>query len=321
MEELWVYITVVADAGLLSFFLCCYSYFKIKDAPGATSYTLVTLLSTFFTFSYVFELKSTSLVQIKFWVGMEYLALPFIPPFILLMCFEYIGKKISVWLRYILFAIPLVTIFMHSTNDLHHLYYTTVSLRADAPFPVANLEHGPFFYLHSFFMFACIVTGAIVLLIEIKKAQFRFKIHLLLMFFGLLVPMIANYGYLNGISSYGIDLGPISMSISFLFHGIALFMFQMFNVAPIARDRVFKSLQEGVIVLNQQTHIVDYNQKMTSIIPALSKCSIGTSVLQIVRDNVDLFCIMEERKDCDYKVIQENKEEYFHVRFSPIQNQ
>jgi PAS domain-containing protein len=321
VEGLWIYITVVAAAGLLSFFLCCYSYFKIKDAPGATSYTLVTLLSTFFTFSYVFELKSTSLVQIKFWVGMEYLALPFIPPFILLMCFEYIGKKISVWLRYVLFTIPLVTIFMHSTNDLHHFYYTTVSLRADAPFPVANLEHGPFFYLHSFFMFACIVTGAIVLLIEIKKAQLRFKIQLLLMAFGLLVPMVANYCYLNGISSYGIDLGPISMSISFLFHGIALFMFQMFNVAPIARDWVFESLQEGVIVLNQQTHIVDYNQKMMSIIPALSKCSVGTSVLQIVGDNVNLLCIMKERKDCDYKVIQENKEEYFHVRFSTIQNQ
>ncbi|MGF9855690.1 histidine kinase N-terminal 7TM domain-containing protein [Priestia endophytica] len=144
-------------------------------------------------------------------------------------------------------------------------------------------------------MFACIVTGAIVLLIEIKKAQLRFKIQLLLMAFGLLVPMVANYCYLNRISSYGIDLGPISMSISFLFHGIALFMFQMFNVAPIARDRVFESLEEGVIVLNQQTHIVDYNQKMTSIIPALSKCSVGTSVRQIVRDNVDLLCIMKEK--------------------------
>jgi diguanylate cyclase (GGDEF)-like protein len=30
---------------------------------------------------------------------------------------------------------------------------------------------------------------------------------------------------------------------------------------------------------------------------------------------------MKERKDCDYKVIQENKEEYFHVQFSTIQNQ
>ncbi|MDT3761739.1 hypothetical protein [Priestia filamentosa] len=31
MEELCLYITVVAAAGLLSFFLCCYSYFKTKD--------------------------------------------------------------------------------------------------------------------------------------------------------------------------------------------------------------------------------------------------------------------------------------------------
>ncbi|WP_430036679.1 histidine kinase N-terminal 7TM domain-containing protein [Peribacillus simplex] len=43
---------------------------------------------------------------------------------------------------------------------------------------------------------------------------------------GLLIPIIANYYYINGISSYGIDLDPVSMSITFLFHGAALLLFK-----------------------------------------------------------------------------------------------
>ncbi|WP_328135964.1 histidine kinase N-terminal 7TM domain-containing protein [Peribacillus frigoritolerans] len=80
-------------AGALSLFLCLFALLKIKDAPGAKPYIILTLFSSIFTFSYAFELSSTSLEQIIFWLRVEYLALPFIPVFLLLMCIEYIGHS------------------------------------------------------------------------------------------------------------------------------------------------------------------------------------------------------------------------------------
>lgn len=319
-EELFIYILAVILAGTLSFFLCLYARFKIKDAPGARSYVYVTFLSAIFTFSYAFELASTSLEQIKFWLRIEYLALPFIPVFILLMCFEYVGQKLKQWIQYILFVIPIITIFMQNTNDLHQLYYTSMGLRSDSPFPIIKLEWGPWFYVHSIFLFLCLMISVIILLMQLRKSLFRFRLQILTMVAGLIIPIIANHFYLNGLSPYGIDLGPVSMSISFIFHGSALLSFQMFNVAPIARDRVFESMNEGVIVLNQNGAIVDYNNAMLDVIPMLNKLDIGKSIADVFDVNQQLVKIIGEKQECDYELCQDGEIRHFHIRFSTVRN-
>lgn len=59
-RELLLYMLVIIMSGALSLFLCLFAQLKIKDAPGAKPYILVTLLSSIFPFSYAFELSSTS---------------------------------------------------------------------------------------------------------------------------------------------------------------------------------------------------------------------------------------------------------------------
>lgn len=232
-QELLIYILIVIFAGMLSLFLCVYALLKIKDAPGAKYYILVTMTSAIFTFSYAFELASATLEHMKFWLRVEYLALPFIPVFTLLMCFEYVGQKLKTRIYYFLFVTPILTIFMHSTNDLHHFFYTSIGVREDTPFPILKLGGGPWFYVHSIFVFSCMMFSVIILLKQLKKSLFRFRMQILMMVAGLIVPLIATHFYLNGLSPYGIDLGPVSMSITFLFHGAALISFQMFNVDPL----------------------------------------------------------------------------------------
>jgi diguanylate cyclase (GGDEF)-like protein/PAS domain S-box-containing protein len=318
--ELLKYIIIVAFAGALSLFLCVYASLKIKDAPGAKYYTFVTLTSAIFTFSYAFELASRTLGEMKFWLRIEYLALPFIPVFTLLMCFEYVGHKLRPWMYYFLFVIPVLTIFMHNTNDLHHIYYTSMEVSKDTPFPILRLVGGPWFYIHSIFVFCCTVFSVIILLKHLKQSLFRFRMQILLMVAGIIVPIIATHFYINDLSPYGIDLGPVSMSITFLLHGAALISFQMFNVAPIARDTVFENMQEGVIVLNQNERIVDFNTAMLEVIPQLKKLSIGKSINEILNENQTLAEIIKNGKECDYELSQNGEIAHFHIRFSLVHN-
>ncbi|MFD2444805.1 histidine kinase N-terminal 7TM domain-containing protein [Bacillus sp. CGMCC 1.16607] len=319
-QELLIYIIAVVIAGLLSLFLCLFALIKLKDAPAANPYIFVTFLSSIFTFTYAFELASTSLVQIKFWLNIEYLALPFIPVFILLMCFEYVGQKLKQWMYYILFVIPCITIFMHSTNDLHHLYYKSMELRNDTPFPIIKLEWGPFFYVHSIFLFLCLMSSIIILLMQLKKSTFRFRMQIFMMVAGLVTPIIANHFYLNDLSPYGIDLGPVSMSISFLFHGAALLSFQMFNVAPIARDTVFESMEDGVIVLNQKGIIVDFNHAIQKVLPMLNQYIIGKKLVNVLNGNMQLAEIINNQQACDYELCRNGEVIHYHIRFSPVLN-
>ncbi|MED3550660.1 histidine kinase N-terminal 7TM domain-containing protein [Cytobacillus praedii] len=319
-QELLLYVLVVVIAGLLSLFLCGYAVWKIKDAPGARYYILVTFMSAVFTFAYAFELMGTSLEEIRLWLRIEYLALPFIPVFILLMCLDYVGQRLKPWICYTLYVIPIITIFMHNTNSLHHLYYKSMKLRSDTPFPTIDLEGGPWFYIHSIFLFLCFMMSIIILLMQLKKSSFKFRMQILLMIAGLMIPLLANYFYINGLSPSGIDLGPVSMSISFLFHGIALVSFQMFNVTPIARDIVFENMQEGVIVLNQNNVIVDYNGTMLQLIPKLNKHAIGKPIRDVLRSNPRLAEIISNKQECDYKISLGGEHVYYHIRFSPVQN-
>lgn len=240
-NEAFVYILVVIFSGILSFLLCLYAYFSLRNVPGGKSYIFVTLFSAIFTFSYAFELSSSSLGNILIWLSVEYLVLPFIPAFILLMCLGYVGQKLKQWMYYLLFLIPILTIFMHGTNDLHHLYYTSIGLNSNSPFPILKLEYGPWFYVHSLYFFLCFMVSMISLGMELRKTRlFRFRMQIMLMVAGIMVPIIANYFYLNDLSPYGIDLGPVSMSISFILHGAALFSYQMFRVTLLQERQCLK---------------------------------------------------------------------------------
>ncbi|WP_078380629.1 histidine kinase N-terminal 7TM domain-containing diguanylate cyclase [Sutcliffiella halmapala] len=319
-QELLMYIVVVMLAGSLSLFLCVYAFFKMKDAPGAKYYILVTLMSTIFTFAYCFELASISIEQMKFWLSIEYLAMPFIPVLILLMCLDYVGHKINQWIYYLLFATPIITIFMHNTNDLHHLYYTSMEVRNDTPFPILQLEGGPWFYVHSMFLFVCIMLSVIILLMQLKKSLFRFRMQVLTMVAGLIIPLIANHFYINGMSPYGIDLGPVSMSITFLLHFVALVSYQMFNVSPIARDKVFENMKEGVIVLNQNKVIVDYNNAIQTVIPQFKKHVIGRSIEEVLSDNQKLYQIIRQEKQIDFDMDVEKRLLHYQIRFTSLVN-
>lgn len=226
-EGLLVYIIFGIAGGLLSTFLCFYAFLKIRHAPGAKYYILATCMCAIFTYGYAFELTSTSLEEIKFWLRIQYLALPFIPVFVLYMCTDYIGYNLPRSISVILNVIPFVTIITHFTNDLHSLYYTSMELRMESPFPIIQLTGGLFFYIHSIFLYACMTLSIGILCVQLKKVTNRFRLQLIMMITGLMVPVIGSVFYLTGLSPHGIDLGPVSMSIAFIFHGAVLISFQL----------------------------------------------------------------------------------------------
>ncbi|MGD6967339.1 histidine kinase N-terminal 7TM domain-containing protein [Rossellomorea vietnamensis] len=316
-EELWVYVLLIGLAGFLSLGLSLFSYYKLQEAPGGRQYMIAALLSSVFTFAYIFELTSSTLKEVKFWLGAEYLVMPFIPGFLLWMCVKYAGIELRQRHLYLLFLPPIISVFTHHTNELHHLYYSSIRLRENTSLSTVELTYGPLFYVHALYLFLCLVTSIVLLLLQLKKAPFRFRMQIIMMVMGLFVPIAANYFYVNKYSHMGIDLGPVSMSLSFIFHGIALLSYQMFNVLPIAREKIFDSMREGVVVLDQRGAVLDYNQAMLTVVPELSQLSVGKAIHKVLHDQV-LAGLICQGKECDYKCNQDGTVNHYQVRFSPV---
>lgn len=318
-QQLLVYVSVILMGGALSLFLAVYAMLRFRNAPGGRYYILAALMASILAFGYAFELTSGDLSQIKFWIGIEYFSLPFLPVFTLLMCLEYADMQIGPWKRRALFIIPLLTFVFQHTNDFHQLYYTSVTLRADAPFPIVELGKGPWYLVHTIYMYSCLAVSIGVLSVRMLKARYRFRLQMLAMTAGLLVPVAGNLYYLAGKSPYGIDLGPVFISVSFIFHSMAVFRFRMFNVAPIAREIVFENMGDGVLVLNEQDVVVDYNRAMLRLVPELCKKSIGRSASEALAAHPAIAKCVELGGEHDLKLNAE-RPLYAHVRFSPIRD-
>ncbi|NGZ76408.1 histidine kinase N-terminal 7TM domain-containing diguanylate cyclase [Saccharibacillus alkalitolerans] len=318
-QQLLVYVAIILMGGALSLFLAVYALIRFRNAPGGTYYVLAALMASVLSFGYALELTSDDLEQIKFWIGIEYFSLPFLPVFTLLMCLEYAGVALGPWKKRALFVIPALTFVLQHTNDWHHLYYTSVGLRPGLDFPIVELGRGPWYMVHTLFLYGCFVLSMTVLLLRMRRARRRFRLQMTAMTAGLLVPIVGNLYYLAGTSPYGIDLGPVFISVSFVFHSMAVFRFRMFNVAPIARDIVFESMGDGVLVLNERDVVVDYNRAMLELAPGLTKRSIGDAAAEVLADHPEIAECIGHGRECDLK-LEAAGPLYVHVRFSPIQD-
>lgn len=313
------YILVLITGASVSSFLGIYAFIKIRNAPGGKYFCVAAFLAAFFAVAYAFELTSASLESILFWVAVEYLAIAFLPAVTLLMCLDYAGRKPKKWMYTVLLGIPVITIILHWTNPYHHFYYSSVGLRSDTVYPIAQLEGGPWFWVQTVFLYFCILASVWILLWQLKKVSFRFQMQIVFMVIALLIPVAGTIFYLNGWSG-GIDLGPVSMCVSFVFHGTALLRFQMFDVVPIARETVFEGLEEGIIVLNKNDVVVDYNRMMKSVLPSLTVHAIGRQMKEVIGSNEQLAAIICHGEECDYKLVQSSGILHFHIRFAALRN-
>jgi hypothetical protein len=87
MEHLQeVYSIILIATGILSILLSFYVLINSKGGQGTKPFFWVIFTSVIYSFGYAFELTSTTLDEINFWLKIEYLGAPFIPVFILIMC-------------------------------------------------------------------------------------------------------------------------------------------------------------------------------------------------------------------------------------------
>lgn len=107
---------------------------------------------------------------------------------------------------------------------------------------------------------------------------------LLSVLIGLLIPFISKLIYQAGYSPLNLDLVPLLLWFHLLCYGLAFLSFRMVQVAPIAKEEVFESMRDGVLVLNRQNKLVDFNPAATQIITGLSKKSIGKDIRIITND-------------------------------------
>ncbi len=193
-------------------------------------------------------------INLKYFFDLYYISICFLPVafYIMTSIFEN-GKMIFKKENLLLMIIPITSLILLWTNDLHHLFYKEYSMSL-------STAYGPWFYVHTYYTYLLLAISLIKLLrYSIKNSGF-FSKQAVLLIVGSLAPIVVNMLGSIGSISVSIYATPIAFSVTIICFTIGIFKFDLFKLAPIALQKIVDRISDGYVVLSDDNAIIDFNQ-------------------------------------------------------------
>ena len=184
----------------------------------------------------------------------SYIGIVFLPVSLFFTTKIFINTKIKFKPKdLLLFIIPVLSLILLWTNDLHHLFFKSYSIQ------LSNCEFGPFFIISQIYSYSLYFISIFNLINFFKNNSGIFTEQIKLILIGTLVPFSINILGFVGLLNITIYITPIALAISIICFALALFKFQLINTLPISLTKIVNRISDGYVVLNDKNIITDYN--------------------------------------------------------------
>lgn len=292
----FILIFILLLSSFSTFSIALYSYKKLKTNV-AIAFILMMLSISIYSLGYAFELSQDSIPGIFLALKIQYLGIPFISLFWFIVALKYSGYKKLNLLKYILLIlIPFITTIMLYTNKYHLLFYRNIQLSIEGPFTLALTNKGLWYYIDYAYKIILTISGTALFFNMIKKQNGFKKKQALVIFIGSVIPAIGIIVAITNIYPYSLDLTPFFLTIAVPTFGFPIFKLGMFNISPIAKDRIFEGMMDGVIVIDKKNRICDYNFAAGKLFSELGSDVLGLDYTNVLNNYSELLKIISKRK-------------------------
>jgi len=276
------YALVLLIAAAISVMLALYTW-RRRPALGATPLTLLMVSVAEWSVGYALELGVPSMAAKVFWAKLEYLGIVMVPVTWLALTLQFTGQEKVLTRRRLalLVVVPLVTLLMAWTNELHGLVWSSIRLVSNGSFPTLFLGHGIWFWVNFAFSYVLLIAGTFLLLRALAYSPQLYHGQVATLLIGALAPWVGNVLYVSGLTPF-LDLTPLCFTVTGLAMAWGLIHFRLLVIIPMACDVVVKNMSDAVIMMDTQNRIVGLNPTAETITGNTASTAIGQPVAQIV---------------------------------------
>ena len=294
------------------------AYFIYRKGGNAVRwFSLMMFSNAIWSIAYGFELASSDISQIKMLLNIEYIGIATLPLNWFLFCLHFSGKEC--WYKKPLNLIsilifPIATILMVWTNSYHHLHYTSYKMATNTPFPMIDLVPGIWYRIFTIYFYLIMACGCFLLWMKFRKSDPIFRKQNYSLIIAAAIPWIANVAYLLGIRPLGyVDATPFAFIITSFLILIGIYRFKLFDIIPLAREKVLELMQDGFFVLDNEYRIIDYNHSIKRYINYTDDVKlIGASLENLFPNQPNFLNMLKTHSPgkIDLEVIVNNKKLY-----------
>ncbi len=303
-----IYSLLMLTITFLALFLLLYPLILRPKSKVSIYFTLTITCSFIWCAAYTLQISVTDLSLQIFLVFIQYIGIMALSPFLLLFILAFTNRDEVTTnpLLVLLFFPPLIHFLLLITNFSfgHYLFYQSVELITTTPFYSLDISYGLAFYSHTLYSYLMVILGAYFLArtyIFESKSNLLYRKQLSIFLISIIFPISGNiirvFKLIEPITF--LDLTPIFFVICYILFTYALFEIGFLDIVPIARQRVFEEISDGLIVIDQNYRLVDLNNV------ALKLLFSATDTAKVYRRNILDFFKEQSSQETNNKKIDE----------------
>ena len=209
------------------------------------------------------------------------------------------NTKISFKKRYLLlFIIPIISLLVLWTNDLHHLFYIDYSI-----YP-SQTVYGKLFNVYNIYTIILLLISLGYLITYSVKGSSFFSKQAMMIIGAAIIPIGINIISTFRIMEFAIYITPISFAITIVLLTFAIFKFKFLSITPVALQKIVDRISDGYLVLNEENVITDFNQTYLEIFKQKSEKVRNKKIFTYLKENnIDI-----EKYENAFEVIKDSHE-------------
>ena len=290
-----LFVSTLFTFGSIIIAFGCYILLKKTKTSEIRMLGLLFGANVFYILGYALELLAVSVELKLFFNHFQYIGLAFIVPIWLLLCLQFrYGKLKRSW--FLLFVIPLMTLFFNLTHTINGLYYSAYGLERYMGFDVLVLTKG-FWYFVEVASKTLMMSAALWLYAKtffqatgMRRKQSRSL--LILSLFGFLFSVAAFFGT----KTSGVDIVCILLSTLSLLIAMTLYKHELFYLIPLAYSKLFDVLDQPILILSDSLKVMRANAEAKKMFSS----SLNTGSYHLLQDLFDAEEIKTDRLSEEY---------------------
>jgi len=295
---------------------------------GARQFALFMFPMAVYILAYSMELASPDLKAMLFWSKVQYFGILTFPTLFLVFCFQYTGRENWLTRRnfVLLFLLPAALFAVKLFDDKLHLIYTSAQVDSGGPIPLLSFTRGPLYWVVAIYNLLIVTLGNLLLWQKRRFASSLYRQQTTIMLAAAAIIYLVYLVYLVGIeplpSLEHLDWNPFIYTLWGVAISFAIFRYRLFDLAPVARDALIEMLDDGVVVLDGQSRVVDANPQAQKIF-GWTRPPVGESAEKVMDHWIDPAALQgtDSATKKEVALTRQGAAVYYEVTISPFMGQ